>query len=281
MTHPRPMSAWRSIPWRTGMSGGITQFRLEFAPKRLAGQLLWPLLTLAAMYWFRNHDIGGVPLGTMMFPSVLGMFTIFGTQLMVQYLAADREDGTLLRARSTPLGIPAYLIGKVTLCTLTLTTYLAIVAVPGVFLVHGLALMTPIRVATLCWVLPLGMAASLAVGAVVGAMVPSTRAAGYVALLLMGWIAASGIFYPITALPSWLRLVGEAGPIYWLGHGMRAALLPDAYAAAEPAGAWQLPLAALVLSAWTAIGAVLAPKTLQAMTRKESGSRLSERERTA
>lgn len=125
------------------------------------------------------------------------------------------------------------------------------------------------------------MAASQAVGAVLGAIVPSVRAAGYVALLLMGWIAVSGIFYPITALPAWLRVVGEAGPIYWVGHGMRAALMPDAYATAEPAGAWQLPLAALVLLTWAAAGALLAPRTLRRMTSKESGSQLSDRQQRA
>lgn len=275
------MTSRTPIPWRTGLSGGLTEFRQDFAPSRLAGQLLWPMATLAAMYWFGNHDVAGVPLGSMMFPSVLGMFTIFGTQLMVQYLAADRDDGTLLRARSTPLGIPAYFIGKVTLCTLTLMTYLAIIAIPGAFIVHGLAPVTVGRAATLGWVLLLGMAASQAVGAVLGAVVPSVRAAGYVALLLMGWIAVSGIFYPITALPAWLRVVGEAGPIYWVGHGMRAALLPDAYAVAESAGTWQLPLAALVLLAWTAAGALFAPRTLRLMTSKESGSRLNDRQQRA
>ncbi|MBK9474677.1 MAG: ABC transporter permease [Tetrasphaera sp.] len=198
------MSSRPPIPWRTGLSRGLTEFRQDFAPSRLAGQLLWPVATLAVMYWFRNHDVAGVLLGSIMFPSVLGMFTIFGAQLMVQYLAADRDDGTLLRARSTPLGIPAYLIGKVTLCTMTLMTYLAVIAIPGAFIVHGLAPMSLGRAATLCWVLLLGMAACQAVGAVLGAVVPSVRAAGYAALLLMGWIAISGVFYPITALPAWL-----------------------------------------------------------------------------
>lgn len=43
----------------------------------------------------------------------LGMFTAFSMMLVLQYLAAEREDGTLLRAaRAIPDGISGYLIGK-------------------------------------------------------------------------------------------------------------------------------------------------------------------------
>ena len=47
-------------------------------------------------------------------------------------------------------------------------------------------------------------------------------------LPMMGLIAISGIFYPITALPGWLQWIAQVFPVYWLGLGMRSALLPDA-----------------------------------------------------
>lgn len=271
----------RRIPWGAGLTRGLIEFRQDFAPAKLPAQLLWPATTLGAMYYFRHHEVGGVTLGALMFPSVLGMFTVFGMQLMVQYLAADREDGTLLRARTTPRGIPAYLIGKFTLCTLTLATYLVMVAAPGALIVQGLAPLTPTRALTLTWVLVLGMGASQAIGAILGALVRSVRAAGYVAFLLMGSIAISGIFYPITALPTWLQVIGRTSPVYWIGHGMRAALLPDSFAVAEPGGEWRLTVCALVLLAWTALGLLLAPRTLRAMTRKESGTSLAHRQMLA
>jgi ABC-2 type transport system permease protein len=34
-----------------------------------------------------------------------------------------------------------------------------------------------------------------------GALIPSPRGAGYLSIPVMGLIAISGIFYPITALP--------------------------------------------------------------------------------
>jgi hypothetical protein len=70
-------------------------------------------VTLAAMFWFRDatYEGTGYSLGRLMLPSVLGMFVALGTLLTIQYLAADREDGTLLRARATPNGIRGYVVG--------------------------------------------------------------------------------------------------------------------------------------------------------------------------
>ena len=52
-------------------------------------------------------------------------------------------------------------------------------------------------------------------------------------------IAISGIFYPISGLPGWLHPVAQVFPVYWLGLGTRAALSPDAAAAAEIGGSWR------------------------------------------
>jgi ABC-2 type transport system permease protein len=60
--------------------------------------------------------------------------------LMVQYLSADREDGTLLRARATPGGIGGYLAGKLVTSSLSVLIYLAVIGVPGAFITGGLRL---------------------------------------------------------------------------------------------------------------------------------------------
>ena len=100
---------------RSGLSRGLIEFRLSFSGAELVGQLFWPLATLATMWFFRGNGIdgNGVSLGALMFPGVLGMFVAFGMVLVIQGLAADREDGTLLRAKATPGGIASYLVAKV------------------------------------------------------------------------------------------------------------------------------------------------------------------------
>ena len=264
---------------RSGVTRGLIEFKQAFSGAELIGQLFWPLATLAAIWFYRDRSIGAgrVSLGTMMFPGALGMFVAFGVLLVIQFLAADREDGTLLRAKATPGGIPSYLIAKFVNVSLSIVVYLLMVGVPGSFLVTGLNGPSPRAWLTLVWVLVLGMAATQLLGSALGSMVSSPRAVSYIALVVMALTAVSGIFYPLTAMPVWLQWVGQASPIYWLGLGMRSGLLPDAAAANEIAGSWRTWETVGALSAWTLLGVVVAPVLLRRMARRESGSRIADR----
>ena len=263
----------------SGVNRGLIEVRQAFTGAELIGQLFWPLATLLAIWVFRDRQLGsnGVALGTMMLPGVLGMFVAFGMMLVVQFLAADREDGTLLRAKATPGGIASYLVAKVVNSSLTISAYLVIVAVPASFFIGGLAIDGARGWFTLGWVLILGMAATQLAGAALGSLISSPRAASYIALLVMGLTAISGIFYPITALPAWLQWIGQAFPIYWLGLGMRSGLLPDAAAAIEIAGSWRTLETAAALAGWTLLGLLTAPALMRRMAQRESGSRLVDR----
>lgn len=263
---------------RCGLTGGLIEFRQAFSGTALIGQLLWPAATLTALFFLRHREFGGSPftLGSLMLPGTLGMFVAFGMMLMVQYLPADREDGTLLRAKATPGGIPGYLAGKLATSSLSVLAYLAMIGIPGAVIVGGLQ-PAGISWATLAWVLALGMIATQLLGAVLGALVPSPRSAGYVSLPLLGLVAVSGIFYPITVLPGWLQAAAQVFPVYWLGLGMRSGLLPAGAASVEIAGSWRLPETAAVLGAWALAGLVTAPLVLARMARRESGSRAARR----
>jgi len=262
----------------SGVTRGLIEVRQAFTGAELIGQLFWPLATLLAIWIFRERQLdNGVVLGTMMLPGVLGMFVAFGMMLVVQFLAADREDGTLLRAKATPGGIASYLVAKVVNSSLTISAYLVIVAVPASFFVGGLAVVGARGWFTLAWVVLLGMAATQLAGAALGSLVSSPRTASYIALLVMALTAVSGIFYPITALPTWLQWIGQAFPIYWLGLGMRSGLLPDAAAVIEIAGSWRTLETAAALTGWTFLGLVAAPPLLRRMAQRESGSRLVDR----
>jgi ABC-2 type transport system permease protein len=88
-------------------------------------------------------------------------------------------------------------------------------------------------------------------------------------MLLM---APSGLFYPITALPTWMEWVGQAFPFYWVGLGARSAMLPAEMAAAEIGGSWRTVEMFAVLGVWTVIGMLLTPMVLRRMARGQSGS---------
>lgn len=61
-------------------------------------------------------------------------------------------------------------------------------------------------------------------------------------------------------------------PMYWLGLGMRSALLPADAAAAELGGSWRTLEMLGVLGAWAIIGLLLAPPVLRRVARRQSGS---------
>jgi ABC-2 type transport system permease protein len=100
-------------------------------------------------------------------------------------------------------------------------------------------------------------------------------------LPVLGLIAISGIFYPITALPDWLEWIGQLSPIYWMGLGMRSALLPDSAVVVELDGSWRHLETAAVLGVLAVVGLAVAPVVLRRMARRESGSKVAERRERA
>jgi ABC-2 type transport system permease protein len=271
---------------RVGLSRGWIEFKQTLTTP---GDLIAFLITtggfLAAMIWTRHAHVPGThfSLGTTMLVSVLGLnVVVYGVVTMGDLLVVEREDGTLLRAKAIPNGMLGYLLGKVVNISGQIAFALAITLLTGAFLFTGLAIGSPGSWLTLAWVLVLGLLATLPLGAVLGSLFPSQRSAGpWWLLSLAGLTAISGIFYPITHLPVFLRWTGELFPMYWLGLGMRSALLPSAMAAVEVGHSWRHLATFGVLSAWAIAGLVLAPVVLRRMARRESGSNVAARREKA
>lgn len=226
---------------RAGFTRGLIEFRQSFTGTELIPQLFWPVATLVAIFFLRNREFegSGFNLGALILPSVLGMFVALGMLLTIQYLTAEREDGTLLRAKAIPNGIRGYLTGKLVTVSGSVLAYLVIILVPGLFVVDGLDVGSVSSWLTLAWVLVLGLVATQSIGAILGALISSPRGASVLSLPVMGLIAISGVFYPITALADWLQWIAQVFPIYWLGLGMRSALLPDSAAGVEIGDSWR------------------------------------------
>jgi ABC-2 type transport system permease protein len=236
------------------------------------------------MIWTRHTHVPGThfSLGTTMLVSVLGLnIGVNGVASMGGLLAAEREDGTLLRAKAIPNGMLGYLIGKVANISGQMLFAIATTLISGSIFFTGLAVGSLGSWLTLIWVVLLGLLATLPLGAVLGSLFPSARSAGLMTLLLGGLTAISGIFYPITHLPVFLQWIGQVFPMYWLGLGMRSALLPSGLAAVEIGHSWRHLATLGVLSAWAVAGLVLAPVVLRRMARRESGSNVAARREKA
>jgi ABC-2 type transport system permease protein len=193
-------------------------------------------------------------------------------------LTADREDGSLLRAKATPNGMVGYLTGRIVVQSGTIMLTLVSLLIVGLAPFSHLALGRSMTWLMLAWVLTLGLLATLPIGAMLGSLFPSVRSAAVLIQLgTFGLIGISGIFYPITHLPTWLQWVGQAFPLYWLGLGVRSALLPGNLAAVEIGHSWRHLATAGMLSAWAIAGLVLAPILLRRAARRVSGSSVAAR----
>ncbi|NYT94352.1 ABC transporter permease [Salinispora sp. H7-4] len=276
-------------PKTTALRAGLRRGAIELRSTFTNGQDLWnyffpTVVLLVAVFFMRGATVPGTDfsLGSRTLPSALGMGLLFGGLLgLAQALVVDREDGTLLRAKAIPNGMLGYLVGKLVLVSSVAMIGLVIQLTPGMLFLDGLRLDEASAWLTLAWVVPLGLVATLPLGAMIGSLIENPRNMGLVVLPVMGLIAVSGIFYPITGLPGWLQGAAQVFPLYWLGLGMRSALLPADLAAVEIGGSWRHLEMVAVLGAWAVLGLVLAPVLLRRMARRESGSRVAARREQA
>lgn len=273
-------------PWlaaaRAGILRGLIELRQAFTnTQQLMGVLMPNVIMVVVMFFLRGKAIPGVGLsvGSMAMPSVLGMNIAFvGLMGVASSLMTERGDGTLLRAKAIPNGMVGFLVGKIVSGMGMTVLGMLVILIPAVILFDGVGTGGPVGWLTLVWVLVLGMVATMPIGAIVGSLFEDPRNLGLVMMPIMGLVAISGIFYPITALPHWLQWIAQVFPVYWLGLGMRSALLAPGLAATEIGGSWRHLQTLVVLVIWSIAGLVIAPLVLRRMARRESGSTLSARQ---
>lgn len=269
MNTTTPMRArWAAV--RAGLSRGWIETR-QASP---LNYLFPPVVYAGTVLFMRGQTVPGTDfsLGAMVLPSLLGMLIAFGGLTgPAEGIATDAEDGTLLRAKATPHGILGYLVGKIVLFTLTTLIGLIPLIIPGI-LVAGDLVIDARTGPLLALTFIAGMLATLPIGLTFGAFMKTSLQAALLLLVTLPVVFLSGIFFPLSVLPTWLQWVGQAFPFYWVGLGARAALLPPEMAAAEIGGSWRTLEMFVVLGVWAMIGLSLAPIALRHMARRQSGS---------
>jgi ABC-2 type transport system permease protein len=277
-----------AIPGTTAIILGLRRGGIEIRQAftywpDLAQLLAFPAISIAVVLVMRGHHVPGTAfsLGSLTLPSLIGANVAVGGLFgVVMQISPDREDGTLLRAKAIPSGMSAYVLGKILLTSVTTLVGVALLLIIGSFAFPGVTVSASGWL-TLIWVLVLGLLACVSLGVTIGSLIPGPDFVPLVLFPFAAVTAVSGIFYPITHLPGWLQAIGQVFPMYWLGLGMRAALLPGAAQAIELGGSWRLSYVLLVLALWSAVGLVAAPWVLRRMARRESGSRVAARRERA
>jgi ABC-2 type transport system permease protein len=261
---------------------GLRRGRTEFVQSIRSTQDQWfyiftAVLTLGYLWIRRDADTGieGLPFAAVALPSLLGALVAFGVIVGPAYsLAMEKEDGTLLRHRAVPHGMVGYVSGQLLFQSMSLLPQMVVTLVPS-FLLFDNLMAHPSGWLTVAWVLVLGMLAAMPIGMTIGALVPGVQKVGSWGMLpVMVLAGISGIFYPVQQLWGWVQVVAQVFPMYWMGLGMRSAFLPEAAASLEIGGSWRTTQTVIVLLAWAVLGALVMPRVLRRMARRQTGSQV-------
>ena len=191
--------------------------------------LIWAPIMLCVLWFLRDTDFRDlVPAAGFVLAGFLAFGIIAGAVMgLAGETQQEREDGTLLRAKAVPHGMTGHLVAKLLAAPVDLVLPVLPLIVLGPLVVPGVLPTDAGSWLLLAVVFLLATASMLPWGAVLGSVFRTMVGLGVAMLLIYGLAAIAGLFFPITALPTWLQWIGQATPIYWIGLGVRRALLPD------------------------------------------------------
>lgn len=254
------------------------ELRIQLLSPMLASWLILPGAGLLILFFLRDVEVMGsaVSVAQLGVPGILAMALVNSGLLGVAgQLITERDDGTLLRAKTVPDGMSSRLLGDVLVSMGTTLGPMLLLGVAAALMFEGIVPSGPAAWWAVLWISVLGLLATLPFGAIFGALLRTPMLLWTVAMGVYGALMISGIFYPIQALPGWLQAVGQALPVYWIGLGLRHALLPGEAVSLEIGQSWRVLETAGVLGTWTLVGLLIAPIALRRMARRQSGSQVS------
>jgi ABC-2 type transport system permease protein len=261
-TLERPLPAVAAV-WRVRAGVELKEFFRQ--RESVVFTLAFPVILLLIFGAVLNYNLGsGVGFVQYFMAGIIGAGILgAGLQNMAITISTERSDGTLKGLAGTPMPKSAYFVGKVVqVLAVTVAIVVILLVVGTVF--YDVPLPSGGDWLTFVWVAALGSAACTLLGIAVSSLAKNGRSASAtvtpIALVLQ---FISGVFFLFSQVPTWLQTVAAFFPLKWMAQGLRSVFLPDALAAQEPAGSWELGRVALVLALWCVAGLVLCISTFR------------------
>jgi ABC-2 type transport system permease protein len=250
---------------------GLTQGRVEImqflrSREQVVFTLAFPVVLLVVLgSIFNGHLADGVSFKQYFVTGMIASgLMVAGFQALAIQIPIERDRGVLKRLRGTPMPPAVYFIGKIIMVVFIAVLETILLLVIGTAFL-GISLPASAeKWATLLWVGALGITACTLCGIAFSSLARTGRSAPAVVTpvaIVLQFI--SGVFFVYTQLPSWMQHIAALFPLKWMCQGMRSVFLPDAFAAQEPAGSWELGRVALVLGAWCVGGLILCLTTFR------------------
>lgn len=188
-------------------------------------------------------------------------------------IIGDQEDGTLLRAKTLPAGLPAHLISKVAFLTLNSLVSIILILTATYLASRGELLEISPRLFGLIPLIILAVAVTAPMGLIAGGI--SRKISNVIYITLFGYflVAISGIFFSPDFMPAWLTYIARAFPIYWLGYLSRQIML-DPHFLVNQLTPLEWVLGSGVILGWLIFGLLYIPVAIRALSRRQSGRRL-------
>ncbi len=273
-TTPTAASVERSFGVGRTIRLGIRRIAFELRQYFRAGDqvfftFLFPTVMYLVFATIFTGDAGqgpdAVSMATFYLPGlVAGGILLAGVQGLSIEIAVEKSDGTLKRLGGTPISPVTYFIGKIGEVFVTAVLQIGLLIAVAV-IVYRVELPTDAAAWTrFAWIFVLGLITCTLLGIAVSALPRSGKTSSAVVIpivLLLQFI--SGVYISFASLPEWLQNVSSIFPVKWIAQGMRSALLPDTYKAAETSGSWDLGMVAIMLTAWLIVGLVLSRLTFR------------------
>jgi ABC-2 type transport system permease protein len=185
------------------------------------GSAAGPLLTLEPRVWYNPELRSTLFLVPGLIAYIAMLTAVVSTALSV---VREKEAGTMEQIRMSPIGAPAYVIGKtVPYFVISLASSLGVVAV-------SMALFDlPVRGSWVALVacISLFLVGALAFGVLISTIAPSQQVAFQIALLtsFLPTLMLSGFIFPISSMPVFLQAVTHVVPARYFLVILRGLLL--------------------------------------------------------
>ena len=260
-----------------------SDIRPNFIGGGLFALLFTPVVLVGVGWWIKGSPGGGDAYGTLFsnvfLAGVAGALPGFVTLQLTGEFYQERLNGGLLRARTLPHGPIVWTVSK-TVSSLVVTLIIQIITVGAGMIAFFSLSVTPGALAAAVLIAVVATFAAAPLGFIAGVFIRGAFTQIIASLVLLGLMATSGGFFPLSFMPRWLQIIQQVLPFYWSTHLSRYALLGSGNATAELGGSYHPALAVLILGAWVVVGFALASLAVSFSFRRETISTVARMQQT-
>ncbi len=157
-------------------------------------------------------------------PAVIALTVFFGTVMSTGYaVAGEREDGTIVRILMTPVSRGAVILGK-TLHQLILQLARAVILILAAILIFGVTMNGSwFLVALILVIFTFG---AVGMGIAISAKSEDMTSFQQISMLFtLPSMFATGVFFPLSSVPDWMRWIAYFIPLTYANDAMRIVMV--------------------------------------------------------